>query len=94
MLADAAGVMPPALRFEADQRFFERGLDKVDVVVHGRHSHEQQPHSHLRRRLIVTGQVPALAADPANAKALSGTRRARRSSRPWRRSKCPTLELA
>jgi dihydrofolate reductase len=70
MLADAAGVMPDALRFEADQRFFERGLDRVDVVVHGRHSHEQQPHSHLRRRLILTGQVPALAADPANAKAL------------------------
>jgi dihydrofolate reductase len=70
MLADAAGVMPDALRFKADQRFFERGLDRVDVVVHGRHSHEQQPHSHLRRRLILTGQVPALAADPANAKAL------------------------
>ena len=70
MLADAAGVMPDALRFGADQRFFERGLDRVDVVVHGRHSHEQQPHSHLRHRLIVTGRVPALAADPSNAKAL------------------------
>jgi dihydrofolate reductase len=70
MLADAAGVMPDALRFEADQRFFERGLDRVDVVVHGRNSHEQQPHSHLRRRLIVSGQVPALAADPSNEKAL------------------------
>jgi len=70
MLADAAGIMPDALRFEADQRFFERGLDRVDVVVHGRHSHEQQPHSHLRRRLILTGRIPALAADPSNAKAL------------------------
>lgn len=70
MLADAAGVMPETLRFEADQRFFERGLDRVDVVVHGRHSHEHQPHSHVRRRLILTGQVPALAADPSNAKAL------------------------
>ncbi|HXQ11581.1 MAG TPA: hypothetical protein VN805_11365 [Caulobacteraceae bacterium] len=70
MLADAAGVMPDALKFEADQCFFERGLDRVDVVVHGRHSHEQQPHSHLRQRLIVTGQVPALVADPSNAKAL------------------------
>ena len=38
MLADAAGVMPDALKFEADQRFFERALDRVDVVVHGRHS--------------------------------------------------------
>ena len=33
MLANAAGVMPDSLKFEADQRFFERGLDSVDVVV-------------------------------------------------------------
>jgi hypothetical protein len=69
MLANAAGVMPEALKFDADRRFFERGLDGVDVVVHGRHSHEQQPHSPLRRRLIVTRRVPALAADPTNDKA-------------------------
>ena len=45
MLATAARIMPASLKFEADQRFFERGLDGVDVVVHGRHSHEQQPRS-------------------------------------------------
>jgi dihydrofolate reductase len=54
MLADAAGVMPRGLMFEADQRFFERGLDAVDLVVHGRHSREQQPRSTGRRRLIMT----------------------------------------
>src|SRR5258708_4722093 len=70
MLANAAGIMPDELKFDADQRFFERGLVGVDAVVHGRHSHEQQPHSHLRRRLIVTRQIPALAADPSNEKAL------------------------
>lgn len=70
MLANAAGVMPDALICEADQRFFERGLDGVDVVVHGRHSHERQRRSHLRRRLILTRQVPAIAADPSNAEAL------------------------
>jgi hypothetical protein len=70
MLANDAGVMPDALKFDADRRFFERGLDGVDVVVHGRHSHEQQPHSHLRRRLIVTRRIPAIAADPSNEKAL------------------------
>ena len=69
MLANAAGVMPDALKFDADQRFFEHGLDQVDVVVHGRHSHEGQPRSHLRRRLIVTHQVAALAPAPANHKA-------------------------
>ena len=69
MLANAAGVMPDALKFEADRHFFERALDDVDVVVHGRHSHEQQPHSHLRRRLILTRRIPAIAADPSNEKA-------------------------
>ena len=69
MLANAAGIMPEELKFAADQRFFEHGLDGVDAVVHGRHSHERQPHSHLRRRLIMTRQIPALAADPSNDKA-------------------------
>ena len=58
MLANAAGIMPDQLKFEADRRFFERGLDGADVVVHGRHSHEQQPRSYLRRRLILTRQNP------------------------------------
>jgi len=70
MLANAAGVMPDSLRFEADQAFFERGLDGVDVVVHGRHSHENQRHSDLRRRLVLTRSVPAIAVDPSNRKAL------------------------
>jgi hypothetical protein len=43
MLANAAGIMPDSLKFAADRRFFESGLDGVDVVVHGRHSHERQP---------------------------------------------------
>ena len=47
MLADAARVMPDSLKFKADQEFFEHGLDGVDVVVHGRHSHEQQSRSRL-----------------------------------------------
>lgn len=70
MLANAAGIMPDSLKFEADQTFFERGLDGVDVVVHGRHSHENQRHSDLRRRLILTRAVSAIAADPSNGKAL------------------------
>jgi dihydrofolate reductase len=70
MLANAAGIMPGSLKLAADQQFFECGLDGVDVVVHGRHSHEQQPRSYLRHRLILTRQVPAIAADPSNKKAL------------------------
>jgi dihydrofolate reductase len=70
MIANAAGIMPDSLKFEADRHFFERGLGGVDVVVHGRHSHERQPRSYLRRRLIMTRQVPTIAADPSNEKAL------------------------
>ena len=57
MLANAAGVMPESLKFDADRVFFERALDGVDVVVHGRHSHEGQPHSSGRHRLILTRRI-------------------------------------
>ena len=60
MLANAAGVIPDSLKFEADRHFFERGLDGVDVVVHGRHSHERQPRSYLRRF------APPIDPDPAS----------------------------
>jgi dihydrofolate reductase len=70
MLANAAGIMPDSLKFEADRHFFERALDGIDVMVHGRHSHERQPHSYLRRRLILTRKVSSIAADPSNEKAL------------------------
>lgn len=70
MLANAAGIMSEQLKFEADQLFFERGLDACDVVVHGRHSHERQRRSDTRRRLILTRQVPAIADHPSNKKAL------------------------
>ena len=71
MLADAARVMPASLMFEADQRFFERGLDAVDVVVHGRYSQERQPRSASRRRLIMTRRIAAMAPHPTNPRALS-----------------------
>jgi hypothetical protein len=40
MIADVKGLMPEAIRNDADQRFFQAGLDQAAVVVHGRHSHE------------------------------------------------------
>ena len=70
MLADAAGIMPDSLKFEADARFFEAGLDAVDVVVHGRHSKEQQARSPLRLRLVLTRAVRGLERHPRNPKAL------------------------
>jgi dihydrofolate reductase len=70
MLATAARVMPDSLKFEADQHFFQHGLDGVDVVVHGRHSQERQPGSHLRHRLMLTHRIPAIAPHPSNDRAL------------------------
>ena len=68
-LADASRMMPPALKFDADQRFFEAALDAADLIVHGRHSYEDQPRSALRTRIILTRSVAALAPDPSNPKA-------------------------
>ncbi len=69
MIADASGVQPASLRFDADRRHFENGLDQADAVVHGRRSHEGHPNSASRRRLIVTHGVAGLAPDPDNPKA-------------------------
>jgi dihydrofolate reductase len=70
MLADANRVMPDSLKFAADYAFFEAALDAVDLVVHGRHSREQQPRSRMRRRLILTQRVPDIAPDPSDPNAL------------------------
>ena len=66
MLADSAGHMPDALKIDADQRFFEAGLDGAAAAVHGRHSGEGQANSPRRRRLILTRKVSAIEQDPDN----------------------------
>lgn len=63
MLADSRHVMPDALKFPQDQAFFEGALDQADLIVHGRHSHEQQPRSDQRTRLVLTRRIEALAPD-------------------------------
>ncbi len=70
MLADAARHMPEALKFSADQRFFEQGLDAADVAVHGRHSQEHFARSPLRQRLILTRRVHGVSPHPSNSLAL------------------------
>lgn len=69
MLANANHVMPPELKFEGDQRFFNDALDNANLVVHGRNSGEEQPNSPKRTRIILTRSVKALAPDPSNPKA-------------------------
>ena len=65
MLANAAGIMPDSLKFEADRQFFERTSSTGSMWWYMGATHEQQPRSYLRRRLILTRQVPSIAADPS-----------------------------
>ena len=69
MLADATGEMPDTLKFSADQTFFNAAMDKVDLIVHGRHSFEDQPNSPHRRRIVLTRAVDTLSPSPDNPKA-------------------------
>src|SRR3974377_1502532 len=66
MIADGKGEMPPSIRNDADQRFFQNALDHAAVVVHGRHSHEGGPRAARRRRLILTRQIAVFAPDSAH----------------------------
>lgn len=70
MIADAKGVMPEAIRNDADQKFFQSGLDQAAVVVHGRHSHEGGPHAARRKRLVLTRQIADIAPDPSRPNSL------------------------
>ena len=69
MLANAAHVMPNELKFEGDKQFFTAALDRADLIVHGRDSHEGQPNSPRRKRLIVTRRTGSIAPDPSNPRA-------------------------
>ena len=70
MIADSTGIMPEELIFEADKDYFQRELDKADIVVHGRHSYEWQHNSAERRRLILTRRITAIGPSPDNARTL------------------------
>jgi dihydrofolate reductase len=70
MLADSDHIMPDSLKFEGDKQFFTAALDRADLIVHGRHSGEDQPNSPKRRRVILTRRIGALGPDPENPKAV------------------------
>src|ERR1700722_17957171 len=69
MLANADCVMPEELKFEGDKRFFAAALDRADLIVHGRHSHEGQPNSPQRKRVVLTRRIGTIAPDPSNPRA-------------------------
>jgi hypothetical protein len=69
MLADASGVMPDSLKFPGDLAFFTAGLDRTDLIVHGKNSFEDQPNSPKRKRVIVSRSIETVGPDPENDKA-------------------------
>jgi dihydrofolate reductase len=69
MLANADRMMPDELKFEGDKRFFTAALDRADLIVHGRHSHEDQPNSPRRKRIVLTRTIGSIAPDPSNPRA-------------------------
>ena len=69
MLANAGHVMPDELKFEGDKRFFSDALDHADLIVHGRHSYEDQPNSPSRTRIILTRAIRGVAPEPSNPRA-------------------------
>ncbi len=70
MIADADGVMPDAIRNEADQRFLQAEMDRAAAVVHGRGSHEGGPRAANRKRIILTRQIASVAPDRSHPRAL------------------------
>lgn len=70
MLANADRVMPDELRFEGDNKFFTAALDRADLIVHGRNSYEDQPNSPLRKRIVLTRTIGAIAPGPSNPKTM------------------------
>jgi hypothetical protein len=64
MLAGADGLMPNSLKFDKDQHFLDRSLDDAVLLVHGRMSHECQPNSCNRRRLLLTRSCGPFSAAP------------------------------
>jgi hypothetical protein len=70
MLANASNVMPDELKFEGDKQFFNAALDRADLILHGRHSFEDQPNSPKRKRVVLTRNVDSIAADPSNPKSI------------------------
>jgi len=53
-ITDSTGETPPSLRNDADWAYFQRELDRADLVVLGRIGHEANPNTKGRPRLVVS----------------------------------------
>lgn len=64
-IADAGGVMPNALKFDADWDYFQTALDRADVTLIGRHTHEAAPNFKKRHRLVFSTRTDGLVKEDA-----------------------------
>jgi len=59
-IAGADGATPPSLRNDADWAYFQRALDRADLIALGRLGHEANPNIKGRRRLVLSSQASGL----------------------------------
>jgi dihydrofolate reductase len=59
-IADATGVMPPALQNDADRRRFQNSLARAAVVVLGRKGHAIHSNVHHRNRVVVSSSASGI----------------------------------
>ncbi|TWT03114.1 dihydrofolate reductase [Reyranella sp. CPCC 100927] len=84
MIAYEDGSFPGVLKRPGDQHFFRSGVRAADVIVHGRHSGEDDADTADRPRLILTRKIPSLALDPTNDHAVQWNPRGASFSEAWR----------
>ena len=60
LIADADGQMPESLKFDGDWDYFQAALDRSDVTLIGRHTHEAAPNIKKRRRLVFSSRACGL----------------------------------
>ncbi len=59
-IADAGGLIPPALRNDKDWEQYQRALANSDLVVFARVSHENEPETHGVPRMVVSRSANGL----------------------------------
>jgi len=59
-IADAAGEVPPSLRNDKEFAAYQRALAESDLVVFARKSHENEPETHGRPRMVVSREAKGL----------------------------------
>ena len=59
-IADEHGEVPPSLRNDKEFAAYQRALAESDLVVFARKSHENEPDTHGRPRLVVSREVKGL----------------------------------